>query len=71
MRGTGGNRFIPGDASLAVLAETIHQGLIELREWARDTDREFDPGAISVETTRIPSGAISVSVTGDLKAATP
>jgi hypothetical protein len=65
-RSTGGNRFISHDADCGDLARAIERGLLELRDWAADTGRVFDAGAISVETKRIPSGAISVTVTGDL-----
>lgn len=66
MRGTGGNRFIAGDADLTDLMRAIHEGLHQLREWADDTGRHLDVGAITIDTKRIPSGRISVSVTGDL-----
>lgn len=67
MRGTGGNRFIAGDADLRALEIAIHEGLGSLLDWADATGRRVDIGAISVDTRRIPSGKISVSVTGDLK----
>ena len=65
-RGTGGNRFIPGDADRTELVLAIQRGLHDLHVWAQDTDRALDVGAITVTTRRIPSGNISVSVTGDL-----
>lgn len=68
-RGTGGNRFIPGDATRADLMRSINDQLGDLYEWARDTERAVDLGAITIETRRIPSGAISVEVAGDLTTA--
>lgn len=65
MRGTGGNRFIPGDASQADLLAAIARGLDELRAWAHP-ERRFDLGAITVDTKRV-GDRISVTVTGDLQ----
>ncbi len=71
-RGTGGNRFIPADADRAALLAAIDRGLRELEEWvADDPTRTFDPGQITVDTKRIASGAISVSVEGDFIATHP
>lgn len=66
MRGTGGNRFIEPDATSADLMRSINDQLGDLREWAADTGRIFDLGAVSIETKRIKNGRISVSVEADL-----
>lgn len=66
IRGTGGNRFILGDSDRTALVVAVQQGLFDLHEYAAATGRSVDVGAITVTTRRIPSGAISVSVTGDL-----
>lgn len=69
MRGTGGNQFLPDDTASndveALLAE-IRAGLERLHGYALATHRDIDIAAITIETKRIPSGSISVSVTGDL-----
>lgn len=65
-RGTGGNRFIPGDADRNVLERAVSRGLLDLQCWADDTGQCVDLGAITVTTRRIPSGRISVKVSGDL-----
>lgn len=65
-RKTGGNTFISENATVNELMAAIHDGILALVEWC-DEDQEFDPGAISVETHRIPSGKISVDVGGDLR----
>lgn len=70
-RSTGGNRFIRGDATTAELADAIEAGLLDLAVYALNTDRRLDPGAVTVTTRRVPSGLISVSVTGDLTSVTP
>ena len=70
-RATGGNRFIPGDADHTELVKAVSAGLWDLHTWAQDTERAVDFGAITVTTRRIPSGRISVSVTGDLTTPTP
>lgn len=67
-RSTGGNRFIPGDSDRTALVSAVSRGLHDLHAWAETTDRAVDVGAITITTKRIPSGAISVSVTGDLTA---
>lgn len=66
MRGTGGNRFIPSDATRGDLMASINDQLGDLQEWADETDRVFDIAEISIATKRIPSGRISVSVEADL-----
>lgn len=66
MRGTGGNRFISGDSDRTMLVAAVQRGLDDLHAWAEETGQRLDVGAISVTTIRIRSGAISVSVTGDL-----
>jgi hypothetical protein len=71
MRGTGGNRFIAADSNKTNLLAAISRGLDELEDWvADDPHREFDAGAITVETRRTANGTISVSVTGDLRVIT-
>lgn len=65
MRGTGGNRILPADATKADVLEVIARGLSELEAWA-EPDKRLDLGAITIETMRTHSGKISVSVTGDL-----
>lgn len=65
-RGTGGNRFIAGDADIPELMQAIQDGLLDLLSWAKDTDRKLDLGQISVDTMRTRVGWISVSVTADL-----
>lgn len=67
MRGTGGNRFIPANATDAELLVAVRDGLRDLRSWALIDGRTLDLGAITVETKRIKSGRISVAVTADLK----
>lgn len=64
-RATGGNRFIPSDAGRDQLALAVHRALAELDVYFEATGRHLDVGAISVETKRIPTGAISVTVMGD------
>ena len=71
MRGTGGNRFIPADATRADLMRSINDQLGDLHEWANETGRVFDLAEVSIYTKRIPSGLISVSVEADLGVATP
>lgn len=66
MRGTGGNRFIPSDATRADLMQSINDQLGDLHEWAAETGRVFDLAELSIYTKRIPSGLISVSVEADL-----
>lgn len=66
LRGTGGNRFIPADATRADLMRTINDQLGDLHEWAAQTDQAFDLAEVTISTKRIPSGLISVSVTADL-----
>jgi hypothetical protein len=68
IRGTGGNRFIAPDAEIPDLMRVIHEGLYELHDWASETGRGFDLAAVTVETVRIPSGRISVTVSADLTA---
>lgn len=67
MRGTGGNRFIPADATRADLMRSINDQLGDLHEWAAETDQVFDLAEVTISTTRIPSGLISVTVSADLK----
>ena len=66
VRGTGGNRFIPADATVVDLERAITRGLADLIGWADETGRVFDPGAVTVETKRTCSGGISVHVDADL-----
>ena len=66
MRRTGGNRFIPADATIRDLEQAITGGLIDLIGWADKTGRVFDPGAVTIETKRIRNGRISVKVAADL-----
>ena len=66
MRGTGGNRFIPADATVVDLERAITRGLTDLIGWADETGRAFDPGAVTIETRRIRNGRISVHVDADL-----
>lgn len=66
MRGTGGNRFIPADATRGELLYSINDQLGDLEEWARWSDRRLDLAELTISTRRIPSGVISVSVTADL-----
>lgn len=63
-RGTGGNRFIAADAKIPDLMRVIHEGLYELAEY--DPDRPLDIAEVTITTTRIPSGRISVEVAADL-----
>lgn len=65
-RSTGGNRFIPADATSGDLLSSINDQLGDLREWAEITSRVFDLGQISIDTRRIPNGTISVTVEADL-----
>jgi hypothetical protein len=65
-RGTGGNRFIESDAGIPDLMRVIHEGLYELRDWAAETEGTFDLAKVTVDTRRIPSGRISVTVSADL-----
>lgn len=69
-RGTGGNRFIEPDATSADLMRSINDQLGDLREWAEETGRGFDIGAVSIYTKRIANGRISVSVEADLTSVT-
>lgn len=71
MRGTGGNRFIPADATRADLMGSINDQLGDLQEWANDTGRVLDLAEVSIYTKRIPSGLISVSVEADLATGSP
>lgn len=71
MRGTGGNRFIPADATRADLMRSINDQLGDLHEWASETGRVFDLAEVSIHTKRIPSGLISVSVEADLGVVIP
>lgn len=57
---------MPADAGIPDLMRVIHEGLYELRDWATRTGGTFDLAAITVDTTRIPSGLISVTVSADL-----
>lgn len=66
MRGTGGNRFIEADATRADLMRSINDQLGDLHEYATETGRAFDLGEVTIETRRISTGRISVSVTADL-----
>lgn len=66
MREVGGTRFISGDSDRIMLLAAIERGLYDLHTWAEETERGLDVGAITVSTRRVPSGLISVSVTGDL-----
>lgn len=66
-RGTGGNRFIPHDATSGDLLKSINDQLGDLREWADDTGTVFDIAEVTIFTHRIPSGQISVCVTADMK----
>ena len=66
MRGTGGNRFIPADATRADLMRSINDQLGDLQEYADETARSFDLAEVTIYTRRIPSGLISVSVEADL-----
>lgn len=70
-RGTGGNRFIEADATSADLMRSINDQLGDLREWAEETGRVFDIGAVSIDTKRIANGRISVSVEADLTCPIP
>jgi alpha-D-ribose 1-methylphosphonate 5-triphosphate synthase subunit PhnG len=67
VRGTGGNRFIPADATQMDLLRAVIDGLADLKSWADGTGRTLDLGAITVDTKRISNGRISVTVTADLK----
>ena len=66
VRGTGGNHFIPADATIGDLERAITDGLIDLDGWADETGRLFDPGAVTIQTKRIRNGRISVKVAADL-----
>jgi hypothetical protein len=65
-RDTGGNRFIDPDATIPDLMRVIHEGLYELAEY--DPDRPLDLAEVTITTSRIPSGRISVEVAADLAA---
>jgi hypothetical protein len=67
MRGTGGNRFIPANATTGDLLKSINDQLGDLREWAKESNQVLDLAEITISTTRIPSGRISVNVSADLK----
>lgn len=71
MRGTGGNRFIPADATRADLMRSINDQLGDLHEWADWSGKVLDLAEVSIYTKRIPSGLISVSVEADLGSRTP
>lgn len=66
MRGTGGNRFIGPNPTRADLLRSINDQLGDLYEWAAQTGRRLDLAAVTIDTKRIPSGNVSVSVTADL-----
>jgi len=66
MRGTGGNRFIGTNPTVTDLLLSINDQLGDLREWAVETGRVLDLAEVTISTKRIPSGAVSVSVTADL-----
>lgn len=66
-RETGGNSFISENPTVNELMVAIHDGVLSLVEWYADGPDEFDPAAISVDTERISSGKISVTVSGDAK----
>jgi hypothetical protein len=66
MRGTGGNRFIPAEATRSDLLRTINDQLGDLHEYAAETGRVLDLAEVTISTRRIPSGLISVTVTADL-----
>ena len=67
MKGTGGNRFIPPDSTRVELMRAIAAGLDDLEDWFDGTDREWDIGAVTIKTTRIRNGKISVSVAADAR----
>lgn len=67
MRGTGGNRFIPAEATRSDLLRTINDQLGDIHEYATETGRVLDLAEVSIDTKRIPSGLISVSVAADLR----
>lgn len=66
MRGTGGNRFLPADATRGDLLASINDQLGDLHEWATDMGQTVDLAELTISTRRIPNGRISVSVTADL-----
>lgn len=66
-RNTGGNQFIPHDATREDLMEQIEKGLDSLESWGVDTGKgPIDLGAITINTSYSNDGAISVDVQGDL-----
>lgn len=65
-RGTGGNGFIPADATFTDLLMAVQDGLIRIRTYARATGRTLDLAQITVTTSRVQSGRISVNVEADL-----
>ena len=66
MRGTGGNRFIGPNPTRRDLLTSINDQLGDLQEWANETGRLLDLAEVTINTKRIKSGNISVSVTADL-----
>lgn len=66
-RGTGGNQFMEADAGIPELMHVIHEGLHELVDWCEgDDDLEFDIAKVTINTERVPSGKVSVTVSADL-----
>jgi hypothetical protein len=66
IRGTGGNRFVGTDPTIADLMRSINDQLGDLREWATGTGRVLDLAEVTISMKRIASGAVSVAVTADL-----
>lgn len=64
-RQTGGNSFLPTEATQADLLAEIVSGIRYLDKYLTDEGRTLDVGAISIETERIKDGRISVTVMGD------
>lgn len=65
-RGTGGNRIVPSNATIAGILASIRQQLWELKRCGEETGGSLDLGAFTVDTCRTNSGQISVTVAADL-----
>jgi hypothetical protein len=63
-RSTGGNRILAADSGIEEIALSVKRQLAEIRDY--DPERDIDFGTVVVETRRVKSGLLSVSVEADL-----
>jgi hypothetical protein len=63
-RSTGGNRILAADSGIEEIPLSVKRQLAEIRDY--DPERDIDFGTVVVETRRVKSGLLSVSVEADL-----